>query len=244
MARYPIKFLKDHDGQYFFPFMTEDAIFLNESDKTLKDVIDEAEETIIRTVAAGNYAEQKGNEAQRVVDDFEDILVNIETEFGRKADKTAAGNNVVMTLDSSTYVLTLQLRDINNTVLNTQTVDLPLESVVVDGYYDSVNKKIVLELESGSFINIPVGDLINGLQSEITSNNKLSSDLVDDTNSIDHKFVSQDEIDDFTAKQDALVETISTAVSGGGVVVKDAYIESTFFATDEEVASMIEEVFA
>ena len=80
-------------------------------------------------------------------------------------------------------------------------------------------------------------------QAEITSSNMLSSDLIDDTNSVDHKFVTQAEIDDFTAKQDALVETTSTAVSGGGVVVKDSYIESTFFATDLEVSNMLSEVF-
>ena len=81
-------------------------------------------------------------------------------------------------------------------------------------------------------------------QNVIDSNNKLSSDYVDDTNSVDHKFVSQDEINFFTMKQDPLVETDSTAVSGGGVVVKDTYIESTFFATDSEVQNMLEEVFA
>jgi len=81
-------------------------------------------------------------------------------------------------------------------------------------------------------------------QNVISSSNKISSDYVDDTNSVDHKFVSQDEIDEFTAKQDALVETDSTAVSGGGVVVKDTYIENTFFATDSEVQNMLEEVFA
>ena len=80
-------------------------------------------------------------------------------------------------------------------------------------------------------------------QNVINSSNKISSDYVDDTNSVDHKFVTQAEIDEFTAKQDALVETDSTAISGGGVVVKDTYIESTFFATDLEVQNMLSEVF-
>ncbi len=209
MARYPIKFLKDHDGQYFFPFMTEDAIFLNESDKTLKDVIDEAEEVIAYADEQGDYAKEQGDYAKEQGDSVASDISALQTG---KADKTAAGNNVLMTLDSSTYVLTLQLRDINNTVLNTQTVDLPLESVVVDGYYDNTTKKIVLELESGSSIEIPVGDLVSGLQSEITSNNKLSSDLVDDTNNV-HKFVSATEKNTWNNKPeksyvDGLVEDV------------------------------------
>ena len=103
--------------------------------------------------------------------------------------KTATGNNIVMSIDSSTYVLTISLRNSANQVLNTQTVDLPLETMVVSGSYDSTNKKIVLTLKNGDTIDIPVGDLVSGLQSEITSNNKLLSDLVDDTNQT-NKFVT------------------------------------------------------
>lgn len=77
----------------------------------------------------------------------------------------------------------------------------------------------------------------------IDSSHKLDADLVDDTNAT-HKFVLQSDMDYWNLKQGALVETDSTAVSGGGVVVKDTYIENTFFATDLEVQNMLEEVFA
>ena len=111
------------------------------------------------------------------------------------------GSSIDLSLDSSTYVMTLSLKNSNGTVLNTKTVDLPLESVVVNGVYDSTNKKIILTLESGSTIDVPVGDLINGLQSEITSNNKLSSDLVDDTNNT-NKFVTSSEKQAWNNKSD------------------------------------------
>ena len=52
--------------------------------------------------------------------------------------------------------------------------------------------KIVLTLQNGNTIDIPVGDLINGLQTEITSNNKLASDLVDDTNQTNLFVTSQE----------------------------------------------------
>lgn len=115
--------------------------------------------------------------------------------------KTATGNNIVMSIDSSTYVLTVSLRNSANTVLNTQTVDLPLETMVVSGSYDSTNKKIILTLKNGQTIEFSVADLVSGLQSEITSSNKLSADLVDDT-STTNKFVSTSDKTTWNAKYD------------------------------------------
>lgn len=98
-----------------------------------------------------------------------------------------------LSINQTTYVVTAQLKDQNGNNLGTAgTIDLPLESVVVNGTYDSVNKKIVLTLQDGSTIDIPVADLVAGLQSEITSTNKLDADLVDDSTSA-HKFVTSAE---------------------------------------------------
>lgn len=109
-------------------------------------------------------------------------------------DSTLYGSAIELTIDSSTFVVTATLKDQNgDTMGNAQTIDLPLESVVVSGSYDNVNKKIILTLESGSTVDIPVGDLVAGLQSEITSSNKLSSDLVDDTNH-SHKFATASQL--------------------------------------------------
>ena len=105
-------------------------------------------------------------------------------------DSTKYGASLSLTINSSTFVVTAQLKDQDGGNLGSaQTIDLPLESVVVNGSYDSVNKKIILTLEDGNTIDIPVGDLVAGLQSEITVDNKLASDLVDDTNQT-HKFAT------------------------------------------------------
>lgn len=114
---------------------------------------------------------------------------------------TKYGSTIDLSMNSTTYVLTLSLKDQYGTVLNTKTVDLPIESVVVNGRYDAVNKKIVLTLQSGSTIDVPVGDLIAGLQTEITSVNMLDADLVDDTNST-HKFVTAQEKTTWNKKSD------------------------------------------
>jgi len=122
-------------------------------------------------------------------------------EVGALPNTTKYGSTIDLSMDSTTYVLTLSLKDQDRTVLNTKTVDLPIESVVVNGRYDAANKKIVLTLQSGSTIDVPVGDLIAGLQTEITSANMLDADLVDDTNS-SHKFVTAQEKTTWNNKSD------------------------------------------
>lgn len=94
---------------------------------------------------------------------------------------TKYGSSITTSIDSSTYVLSTTLKDQDGNTLGTvQTVDLPLETMVVSGSYDSTNKKVVLTLKNGSTVDFSVADLVSGLQSEITSSNKLSADLISD----------------------------------------------------------------
>lgn len=103
--------------------------------------------------------------------------------------KNFYGHKIVIDKNTTTFVYTFKLLDAEDNVISTDTIDLPNESVVISGSYDSTNQKIVLTLQGGSTVDIPIGALISGLQSEITNANKLSSDLVDDTNHT-HKFVT------------------------------------------------------
>ena len=113
----------------------------------------------------------------------------------------AIGRYINLSIDASTYVLTATLKNNTNTAISTSSIDLPLESMVVSGSYDSANKKVVLTLQNGNTVEFSVADLVAGLQSEITSSNKLDSDLVDDTNQA-HKFVSSSEKTTWGAKYD------------------------------------------
>lgn len=106
---------------------------------------------------------------------------------------TKYGASIAVSINTTDYKVTTTLKDQDGNTLGTaQVIDLPLESVVVNGSYDSTNKKIILTLQNGSTIDIPVADLVAGLQSEITSTNKLASDLVDDTNQT-NKFMTSAE---------------------------------------------------
>ena len=129
---------------------------------------------------------------------FIDNSVNNLTNYTLAVD---TGSSIDLSMNSTTYELTLSLKNSAGTVLNSKSVDLPIETMVVNGRYDNINKKIVLVLDNGNTIDVPVGDLVAGLQSEITSNNKLASDLVDDTNQV-NKFVSASEKQTWNNKSD------------------------------------------
>lgn len=95
-------------------------------------------------------------------------------------DTTKYGASIDLSMDSTTYVVTAQLKDQDgNNIGSAKTIDLPLESVVVSGSYDATNKKVILTLKDGSKVDFSVADLVSGLQTEITSSNKLSVNLID-----------------------------------------------------------------
>ena len=111
--------------------------------------------------------------------------------------------SLTVSIDSD-YKVTTTLKDQDwNTLGTAQVIDLPLESVVVNGSYDSVNKKVILTLQNGNTIEFSVADLVSWLQSEITSSNKLDADLVDDSTST-NKFVTATDKSTWSGKQDAL----------------------------------------
>lgn len=96
-------------------------------------------------------------------------------------DTTKYASSPSLTIDSSTYVMTLQLKDQDgNNIGASQSVDLPLETMVVGGSYNDSTRKIELTLKNGNTVDFSVADLVSGLQTEITSSNKLSADLISD----------------------------------------------------------------
>ena len=149
-------------------------------------------------------------------------------DVGALPSSTKYGAAFVASLNTTDYKLTMTLKDQDGNTLGTaQVVDFPIESVVVGGSYDSTNKKIVLTLQNGNTIDVPVGDLIAGLQSEITSTNKLDADLVDDSTST-HKFVTAANKTTWNNKQDAISD-LATIRSGAGLGATSA---QTYTATN------------
>lgn len=144
---------------------------------------------------------------------------------------TKYGADIAMSIDSSTYVVTVGLKDQDGNALGTaKTIDLPLESVVVGGSYDAQTKKVVLTLQSGDTVEFSVADLIDGLQSEITAQNMLDADLVDDSTST-NKFTTAADITKLagveTGAEVNVLESVSTAdgaltITSKGVTIPTA----------------------
>lgn len=133
-------------------------------------------------------------------------------------DTTKYGAGLSMSIDPSTYVLTLQLKDQDGNALGTaQTVDLPIESMILSVTYDDTNKRLVITLQNGEIVYVPLGDLVSGLQSEITSSNKLNADLVDDSTSA-NKFVTEAEKNSMANAVQKTGDTMTGDLETTGVV--------------------------
>lgn len=144
------------------------------------------------------------------------------SDVGALPNTTKYGASFVASLNTTDYKLTITLKDQDGNTLGTsQVVDFPVESVVVGGSYDNTNKKIILTLQNGNTIDVPVGDLVAGLQSEITSTNKLSADLVDDSTTT-NKFVTAANKTTWNNKQDAIsdLSTIRSGASAGATAAQ------------------------
>jgi len=90
--------------------------------------------------------------------------------------KTEVAQDVKLDLTED-YVLTVKLYSEEGTLISDDSVDLPIESLVKNGYYDEDKKEIVLELQDGTKIEIPVGDLVeNKLDKTSTKNAVYAND--------------------------------------------------------------------
>lgn len=105
--------------------------------------------------------------------------------------KDDTGTSISLSLNTSTYVMTLSLLNTDGTAISTQTIDFPLESVVVGASYDKTNKQITLTLQNGNTTSFSVSDLVSGLvpDSRKVNGKTLSDDIT----------LTQDDVDDGTS---------------------------------------------
>lgn len=88
--------------------------------------------------------------------------------------KGKTGTNLGVSIDNTTYVMTIDLKNTAGDVLSTGSVDLPLESMVIGASYDDSTKEIVLTLQSGEEVRFSVSDLVSGLVSQSTFDTKMN----------------------------------------------------------------------
>lgn len=111
------------------------------------------------TLEINNTYQYNDSDLVKKIDDINNNLKNYSliTETGNKLD---------LTIDSKTYIMTLKLKDKDDNVLSTGSVDLPIESMIINVTYNNDNEKLTFTLQNGSVIDVPLDSLISGLVNE------------------------------------------------------------------------------
>lgn len=95
--------------------------------------------------------------------------------YNKEQVESKFATDIELSMNSSTYVLTLKLKDANGNTIATQSIDLPLESIVTSAtYYDSytyggttyTNVLVIVLATTSVPTIISVGSLIQGLEHE------------------------------------------------------------------------------
>ncbi len=119
--------------------------------------------------SASNAANAANNAAMSAIDAAEsarqaaEAVVNYYT---KSEIDSGVGTSLDASMDTTTYIVTLTLKSKDGTTLSEASIDLPLESIIVDGTYDAATKEIVLTLHDGQEVRIPVADLVEGLATQ------------------------------------------------------------------------------
>lgn len=196
------KWLKDVNDVNFFPVTHINAV-RDENNDPLSTLLDRKQDTIttdnklswdlvnhptIPTVNNATLTIQRNGVLQGTftANASSNKTINIPvptsaSDVSALPSSTKYGASLNMSLDASTYVLTVQLKDQDgNNLGDAKTVDLPLESMVTGGSYSNSTKKITLTQQGGGSVEISIGDIISGLQPTINASNKLSADYISD----------------------------------------------------------------
>lgn len=94
---------------------------------------------------------------------------------------TNVGSKIQLSINTTNYIMTVALLNADDDVLSTQTIDFPLESMVVGANY--ANGTLTLTLQNGQTLNVNISDIIDGLVPESrTINGKPLSNNITLTN--------------------------------------------------------------
>lgn len=187
-------------------------------------------ENILNGILTGD-----GSGIQKPASRVEELLFEIYEQGGGGGGGTVIGG-IKLTIDSD-YIMTATLVDKQGNEYGTSdNIDLPLETMVVDGEYDSQTQKIKLELKNGNYVEFSVAELVSGLQTELSSSNKLNPAYIAYDSS--HRAVSDTEKDTWNAKQNAIsdLETIRSGAAAGATAVQPATMTEALAAKQNSLS--------
>ena len=137
----------------------EDAKFVAEAVSEETERAKQAETELDTKI--GQTADMLQNDIEKESERTGIVMRSLQEQIINLAGSSCA--SLSFTVDPSTFILTIKLYNKAGETLSTKSIDLPLESVVVNGEYDSATQSIILTLQNGNTVPIPVGDIIAGL---------------------------------------------------------------------------------
>lgn len=88
-------------------------------------------------------------------------------------------SKISLECDPTTYEFKAILYNKDDEAIYTSnTIDLPIESLVLSVSYDADKNTIIIEYKDGEIIEIPVSSMTSGLQEKIDLNNKLPAEFI------------------------------------------------------------------
>lgn len=78
--------------------------------------------------------------------------------------KSETGTDIELSIDTTTYVMTINLKNASGTVVSTANVDFPIESMVVNASY--AGGTLTLTLQNGTTLDVDISAMISGLVPE------------------------------------------------------------------------------
>lgn len=115
--------------------------------------------SLVKTIsnkANASSVNESINNLQGQIDTVNETLTDFETEI-----TTKIGYSLGMSIDASTYVMTMTLKNSKGSVVSTQSIDLPIESMVIDASY--ANGKLNLTLQNGTSLSVDISSIVSGL---------------------------------------------------------------------------------
>lgn len=147
----------------------------------VKNAVDNVEGLIssesTRAASAESALSQQIEDVETQISNESTRATNAESDLNQQV--SAAGHKLSLSIGATDFVLTISLLNKSGTTIDTKTVDLPLEEMVINASYDSTNKKLILILKNGQTIEVPISGVISGLVSDTRKigNNNLKSDI-------------------------------------------------------------------
>lgn len=164
---------------------------------------------------------------------------------------TGVGADLGLTLDTTNYKMTLDLKNSVGTVLSTKTIDFPIESMVISASYE--NGILTLTLQNGETLDVDISSIISGLvadtrkiagfdlKDDITANELISSLGI--SNKVDKELKTGSENEYKVLSDNNLTDDLKTQIEANTTdkhTHNNKLLLDTYNQTNEDLTSAVE----